>query len=108
MQTAFQQNQSRLQEQAGQGFAPQEEMHQRVAAQRSANEQNINKSSGEIGKKQSTVQASSDILKEEHSNVQGQFARGYETEKARQDLIPQDAKDQDIQTRLEQLRKRAD
>lgn len=108
MQTAFQQNQSRLQEQAGQGFAPQEELQQRVAAQRSANEQNINKSSGEIGKKQSTVQASSDILKEEHSNVQGQFARGYETEKARQNLIPQDAKDQDIETRLEQLRKRAD
>lgn len=73
MQTAFQQNQSRLQEQAGQGFAAQEEMQQRVAAQRSANEQNINKSSGEIGKKQSTVQASSDMLKDESNNAQGKF-----------------------------------
>lgn len=73
MQTAFQQNQSRLQEQAGQGFAPQEEMHRRVAEQRSANEQNINKSSGEIGKKQSTVQASSDMLKDESHNAQGKF-----------------------------------
>ncbi|MHA0917480.1 conjugal transfer mating-pair stabilization protein TraG [Kosakonia cowanii] len=73
MQTAFQQNQSRLQEQAGQGFAPQEEMHQRVAAQRSANEQNINRSSVEIGKKQSTVQASSDMLKDESNNAQGKF-----------------------------------
>lgn len=108
MQTAFQQNQSRLQEQAGQGFAPQEEMQQRVAAQRSANEQNINKSSGEIGKKQSTVQASSDILKVEEYNAQSKFAEGYEGEKGRQKFISQQADSEEVKAKLEEMRKQAD
>jgi len=83
-------------------------MQQRVAAQRSANEQNINKSSGEIGKKQSTVQASSDILKGEEYNAQSKFAEGYEGEKGRQKFISQQADSEEVKAKLEEMRKQAD
>lgn len=109
MQTAFQQNQSRLQEQAGQGFAPQEEMHQRVAAQRSANEQNINKSSVEIGKKQSTVQASSDMLKDENNSARGRFELGHKKEQYEQSnrLNPYNELDGDkLEAEIENLKER--
>ncbi|AGN88315.1 conjugal transfer mating-pair stabilization protein TraG [Enterobacter sp. R4-368] len=70
MQNDFRANQNRLQEHS---FGEQNDIHRKVAEQRSANEQNINKSAGEIDKKQSTVQTSSDILKGETHNAQGKF-----------------------------------
>ncbi|WP_313107955.1 conjugal transfer mating-pair stabilization protein TraG [Pseudescherichia vulneris] len=107
MQNAFRDNQAKLQEQSGHNFEPQNEMRQRVSEQRSKNEQNINESAGIIDKKQSTVQTSSDILKGEMADAQGKFAAGYENEKGKQNFIPQNAKDEDIQARLVELRKKA-
>ncbi|MXG36051.1 conjugal transfer protein TraG, partial [Escherichia coli] len=63
MQESYKENQAKLHEHSTQGFGPQNELQRRVAEQRSENEHKINESAGEIGKKQSTVQASSDILK---------------------------------------------
>ncbi|WP_238085648.1 hypothetical protein [Pseudescherichia vulneris] len=107
MQNAFRDNQAKLQEQSGHNFEPQNEMRERVSEQRSKNEQNINESAGIIDKKQSTVQTSSDILKGEMADAQGKFAAGYENEKGKQNFIPQNAKDEDIQARLVELRKKA-
>ncbi|EEC0871209.1 hypothetical protein AH256_004635, partial [Salmonella enterica subsp. enterica] len=61
----------------------------------------------EIAKKQSTVQASSGILKDEQANAQSKFASGFESEKGNQKFISQDANDDDIKTRLNELRRRA-
>jgi conjugal transfer mating pair stabilization protein TraG len=73
MQDAFKENQSKLHEQSGRSFEPQNDIQRRVAEQRSENEHKINESAGEIGKKQSTVQTSSDILKGESSNTNSTF-----------------------------------
>ncbi|MDD7997505.1 conjugal transfer mating-pair stabilization protein TraG [Kosakonia radicincitans] len=70
MQNDFRENQNRLK---GQSFGEQSDVPRKVAEERSANEQNINKSAGEIDKKQSTVQTSSDILKGETHNAEGKF-----------------------------------
>lgn len=76
MQDAFKGNQVKLHEQSGRSFEPQNDIQRRVAEQRSENEHKINESAGEIGKKQSTVQTSSDILKGENLNVEGRFKLG--------------------------------
>ncbi|BBW24634.1 conjugal transfer mating-pair stabilization protein TraG [Enterobacter kobei] len=73
MQDAFKENQSKLHEQSGRSFEPQNDIQRRVAEQRSENEHKINESAGEIGKKQSTVQTSSDILKGESLNANSTF-----------------------------------
>lgn len=103
MQNDFRANQNRLQEHS---FGEPNDIQHKVAEQRSVNEQNINKSAGEIEQNRSTVQASSDILKEENSNAQGKFAEGYETEKGHQKLIPQKADEEDVNKRLNDMRKR--
>jgi conjugal transfer mating pair stabilization protein TraG len=72
MQDAFEENQSKH-EQSGRSFEPQNDIQRRVAEQRSENEHKINESAGEIGKKQSTVQTSSDILKGESLNANSTF-----------------------------------
>lgn len=69
MQDDFKENQAKLHESSG----PQNDVQRRVAEQRSENEHKIHESAGEIDKKQSTVQASSDILKGEETQVQGKF-----------------------------------
>jgi conjugal transfer mating pair stabilization protein TraG len=84
MQEAYKENQAKLHEHSSQGFGPQNELQRRVAEQRSENEHKINESAGEIGKKQSTVQASSDILKGELHNSQSSFSNGLNKEKIRQ------------------------
>ncbi len=73
MQKSLAENQAKLAERSGFGFEPQNDIQRRVAEQRSANEQNINESAGEIDKNRSTVQASSDILKGEDLNAQSKF-----------------------------------
>ena len=104
---AFRENQEKMREQSGQTFGPQNEIQRRVAEQRSENELNIKESAGEISKKQSTVQASSDILKGEQENAQGKFASGYETEKGKQNFIPTNPSVEDVKARLAELRKKA-
>ncbi|MDV0787455.1 conjugal transfer mating-pair stabilization protein TraG [Citrobacter amalonaticus] len=76
MQEAYKENQAKLHEQSAQGFGLQNDIQRRVAEQRSENEHKINESAGEIDKKESTVQASSDILKGENLIGQGRFKLG--------------------------------
>ncbi|MNE32324.1 hypothetical protein D3C80_1259310 [compost metagenome] len=76
MRNLYNENQGKLKDYAGEYSGPQNELQQKVAGQRSENEQNINNSAGEIGKKQSTVQASSDILRGEDLSAAGKFQKG--------------------------------
>ena len=80
-----------------------------MAEERSANERNINNSSGEISKKESTVQRSSDILKGEHDNAQSLYTEGRKLADVRQknlpDIIHRDEQNE-IQEKLEELRKK--
>lgn len=107
MQESYRENQAKLQEHSSQGFGPQNELQRRVAEQRSENEHKINESAEGIGKKQSTVQVSSDILSGEHANAQSKFAKGYESEKGRQNFIPEEASDADVKARLAEIRRKA-
>lgn len=84
MRSLYNENQARLKEHAGEYSGPQNEIQQKVAGQRSENEQNINKSAGEISKKQSTVQTSSGILIDEHHNSQSSFSSGLNEERIKQ------------------------
>ncbi|HEY3591472.1 MAG TPA: conjugal transfer protein TraG, partial [Buttiauxella sp.] len=102
----FRRHQSQLGAQAEQAFPANNDIAHRVAEQRSENAQNIHNSAGEIAQKQSTVQASSDNIKGEYKDSQRDFVTGHEAEKAKQDLIPHNADDQDIKDRLAELRKR--
>lgn len=76
MERAFKENQTKLEQQANHGFEPKNTLQRQAAEQRSANEEKINESAGEINKNRSTVQASSDILNGEHDNVQSKFNLG--------------------------------
>ncbi|WP_449540588.1 conjugal transfer mating-pair stabilization protein TraG, partial [Enterobacter ludwigii] len=103
MQASFKENQAKLHEQSGQGFGPQNDIQRRVAEQRSENEHKINESAGEIGKKQSTVQASSDILKGELHNSQSSFSKGLNKEKISQGESSPSESDDEMKRRLAEL-----
>ena len=109
MQASFKENQAKLHEQSGQGFGPQNDIQRRVAEQRSENEHKINESAGEIDKKQSTVQASSDILKGENLIGQGRFKLGRAEAELDQSskLNPfNDLQPDELQQRVAELRKK--
>ncbi|MEB6622668.1 conjugal transfer mating-pair stabilization protein TraG [Enterobacter roggenkampii] len=106
MENSFKENQAKLHEHSGQGFGPQNELQRRVAEQRSENENKINESSGEIGKKQSTVQASSDILKGELHNSKSSFSNGLNKEKINQGESSPSEHDDEMKRRLAELRAR--
>ena len=103
---SFKENQAKLHEHSSQGFGPQNELQRRVAEQRSENEHKINESAGEIGKKQSTVQASSDILKGELHNSQSSFSNGLNKEKISQGESSPAEHDDEMKRRLAELRER--
>ena len=106
MQKTFAENQAKLSERSGLSFEPQNEIQRRVAEQRSANMQNINESAGEIEKKQSTVQTSSDILKGEDFNAQSKFQLGRKEAELDQ-VNPQNlAKQDELNEQILELRKR--
>lgn len=109
MQASFKENQAKLHEQSGQGFGPQNDIQRRVAEQRSENEHKINESAGRIDKKQSTVQASSDILKGENLIGQGRFKLGRAEAELDQSskLNPfNDLQPDELQQRVAELRKK--
>lgn len=109
MQASFKENQAKLHEQSGQGFGPQNDIQRRVAEQRSENEHKINESAGVIDKKQSTVQASSDILKGENLIGQGRFKLGRAEAELDQSskLNPfNDLQPDELQQRVAELRKK--
>lgn len=104
MQNDFRANQNRLQEHS---FGEPNDLHQKVAEQRSANEQNINKSAGEIDKKQSTVQASSDILKGETHNAHSKFELGRKEAELDQTNPLNLSKKDELDGQIKDLRKKA-
>lgn len=107
MQEAYKDNQTKLHEQSGQGFGPQNDIQRRAAEQRSANEHKINESAGEIDKKESTVQASSDILKGEDLNATGKFnIQRKEAEIDQQMPVIDSAEKRKLEEQLLELRKR--
>ncbi|HCR0297187.1 conjugal transfer mating-pair stabilization protein TraG [Enterobacter ludwigii] len=107
MQDTFKENQTRLHQQSGQGFGPQNDLQRRVAEQRSENEHKINESAGEIDKKQSTVQASSDILKGEDLHATGNFkVHRLEAEIDQQKPVIDSAEKRKLEEQLQELRKR--
>lgn len=108
MQASFKENQAKLHEQSGQSFGPQNDIQRRVAEQRSENEHKINESSEEIEKKESTVQASSDILKGENLNATGNFKiQRKEAEIDQQTPVIDSAEKRKLEEQLLELRKRA-
>ncbi|MGY0117171.1 conjugal transfer mating-pair stabilization protein TraG [Enterobacter roggenkampii] len=108
MQESYRENQAKLHEHSSQGFGPQNELQRRVAEQRSENEHKINESAGEIDKKQSTVQASSDILKGENLNATGNFKiQRKEAEIDQQTPVIDSAEKRKLEEQLLELRKRA-
>ncbi len=106
MQESFSENQAKLHEHSAQGFGTQNDIPRRVAEQRSENERKINESAGEIDKKQSTVQTSSDILKGEITNSQSSFLKGLNKEKIAQGESSPSAHDDEMKRRLAELRAR--
>ncbi|MCM7324529.1 conjugal transfer mating pair stabilization protein TraG [Enterobacter hormaechei] len=109
MQASFKENQAKLHEQSGQGFGPQNDIQRRVAEQRSENEHKVKESAGVIDKKQSTVQASSDILKGENLIGQGRFKLGRAEAELDQSskLNPfNDLQPDELQQRVAELRKK--
>jgi len=108
MQEAFKENQAKLHEHSSQGFGPQNEIQRKVAEQRSENEHKINESAGEIDKKESTVQASSDILKGENLSATGNFKiQRKEAEIDQQTPVIDSAEKRKLEEQLLELRKRA-
>lgn len=108
MQESFKENQAKLHEHSAQSFVPQNQLQRRVAEQRSENEHKINESAGEIDKKQSTVQASSDILKGENLSATGNFKiQRKEAEIDQQMPVIDSAEKRKLEEQLLELRKRA-
>lgn len=99
-------NQTRMPVPQNTTFPGQTALAQKVAEERSANERNINKSAGEIGKKESTVQVSSDILKGEMDNFQGKFRHGYNNERANQGESDKNSDEDELKKKLSELRNR--
>ena len=107
MQESFRENQTKLHEHSAQGFGTQNDIPRRVAEQRSENERKINESAGEIDKKQSTVQTSSNILKGENLNATGNFKiHRKEAEIDQQMPIIDSAEKRKLEEQLLELRKR--
>lgn len=109
MQDVYRENEMRLHGQSGQGFGAQNDLQRQVAGQRSEIERNMNKSAGEIDKKQSTVQASSDILKGESLIGQSRFKLGRTEAELDQSskLNPfNDLQPDELQKKVVELRKR--
>lgn len=108
MKNDFQHNQDNLKQKGIEGFGGGNEIKQRVAEQRSANEHNIHNSAGEIDKNQSTVQASSDILKDENHAAKGRFAVGHKEAVIDQQMpIIDHSNEKNLKQQLEDLRKKA-
>ncbi|HGA3141884.1 TPA: conjugal transfer mating-pair stabilization protein TraG [Enterobacter hormaechei] len=108
MQESFKENQTKLHEHSAQSFGPQNQLQRRVAEQRSENEHKINESAGEIDKKQSTVQTSSDILKGENLSATGNFKiQRKEAEIDQQMPVIDSAEKRKLEEQLLELRKRA-
>lgn len=109
MQDVYRENEMRLHGQSGQGFGAQNDLQRQVAGQRSEIERNMNKSAGEIDKKQSTVQASSDILEGEHLNTTSNFKiQRKEAEIDQQMPVIDSAEKRKLEEQLLELRKKVE
>lgn len=103
----FRENQEKLREQSGRSFGLQNDIQHRVAEQRSENELNIKESAGNIDKKESTVQKTSDTIKGENLNANGKFLiQRKEAEIDQQMPIVDSAEKRKLEEQLLELRKR--
>uniref|UniRef100_UPI0018C25230 hypothetical protein n=1 Tax=Cronobacter sakazakii TaxID=28141 RepID=UPI0018C25230 len=79
----------------------------RVAAQRSANEQNIHSSAADINKNQSTVRTSSDNMKGEMDNASSKFAEGRKAAEIDQQMpVIDSVKKKELEEQLADLRRK--
>lgn len=92
--------------QQSEGTGIRRDIGEQVAAQRSENAVNIRENGGKIEENKTTVQASSDILKGEHSKAQSNFAKGYVTEKGTQHIITEKPSDKDYEQKLADMRRK--
>lgn len=107
MRNDYERNQEVLNQKHEGGFGADNDIQRRVAEQRSNNEQNINNSAGEITKKSSTVQASSDMMKGENDAAKGRFAEGHtEALIDQQTPLVDRENERQLQKQLEELRKK--
>lgn len=107
MKNDFERNQETLLQKNEGGFGANNDITKRVAEQRSNNERNINNSAGEISKKSSTVQASSDMMKDENGGARGRFAVGHtEALIDQQTPLIDRENERQLQIQLEKLRKK--
>lgn len=107
MERVFRENQAKLHQQSNQAFEPQNALQRQATEQRSANEQKINESAGEIGKKESTVQASSGKLMDENLNVRSQFQIERKEAEIDQQMPGIDAaKKRELEQQLSELREK--
>ncbi|EMA8656772.1 conjugal transfer mating pair stabilization protein TraG [Cronobacter dublinensis] len=107
MKADFQRNQDALKEHAEADFSAQNRIAERVAAQRSANEQNIHSSAADINKNQSTVRTSSDNMKGEMDNASSKFAEGRKAAEIDQQMPVIDSdKKKELEEQLADLRRK--
>ncbi|EOC1314855.1 conjugal transfer mating pair stabilization protein TraG [Cronobacter turicensis] len=107
MKADFQRNQDALKEHAAADFGAQNRIAERVAAQRSANEQNIHSSATDINKNQSTVRTSSDNMKGEMDNASSKFAEGRKAAEIDQQMPVIDSdKKKELEEQLADLRRK--
>ncbi|EOC1318688.1 conjugal transfer mating pair stabilization protein TraG [Cronobacter turicensis] len=107
MKADFQRNQDTLKEHAAADFSAQNRIAERVAAQRSANEQNIHSSAADINKNQSTVRTSSDNMKGEMDNASSKFAEGRKAAEIDQQMPVIDSdKKKELEEQLADLRRK--
>lgn len=92
--------------QQSEGTGIRKDIGEQVAAQRSENVVNIKENGVKVEENKTTVQASSDILKGEHSKAQSNFAKGYVTEQGTQHIITQNPSDKDYEKKLAEMRRK--
>jgi conjugal transfer mating pair stabilization protein TraG len=105
MREDFRSGSKRVSEQAS-GAGIQNNVANQVAAQRSGLMETLRENDGKIAENKTTVQTSSDILKEEQDKAQGQFARGYLTEQGKQKIWTHSPENKEFEEKLQQLRRR--
>lgn len=77
-----------------------------VAAQRSGEMETIRQNNGKIDENKTTVQTSSDILRNEHAAAKGEFNKGHAKELSEQGQKPEPQGDKDFQRKLQDMRRR--
>ncbi|MFK3662745.1 conjugal transfer mating-pair stabilization protein TraG [Scandinavium sp. NPDC088450] len=100
----FAHHQNALKQKSEEGFGSGSDLPKLVAAQRSANEHKIHESAENIDKNRSTVQTSSDILKDENHSAKSSFIVGRQNEERDQTGKAETLSEPDTGNMSEQLK----